>query len=671
MLIAPLFLLGILGLAFPWWLHRLETQTTEREKFATTRFLEASKKRIHVQRKLRYLILMALRMAFLAFLVFAFARPVLFRKPEVAVVGDDNVHHVILVDTSFSMHEGSKLADARERAQQIIDHMKSGDIASLYAASSGLTTLADQTSGDDVSKLLPALTADNGRLDLGAMVAALNGLLKNSRATVALHVISDFQLTSQAVRFADMIPDVVNGRALTLDIQQLGAKTPANTMVESVVVENRSSVIASIRTFNGEIESKAKQLALSINGVKAQTLDVPASSSGLSTVTFNNVMFAEGYNKVDIRLSPSDTLAEDDVRYTVFDNSPPAPVLLLTTDTKSLGVTYLSAALSTAPRGYAVEAKTISDFDARVLQRYPWLIIEDLGAVNATLASALADYVHGGGAVFAALGPHSSSLSAVPILNLPLTNPTPSKDQAAALISQIDSSHPALNDSSGWNNVNVRALKVVPTSNDHVLIAQNRDTPVLLERNIGAGHFVLFTSSLDNSASDLPVKPVFVSFMAEMAQYLSNEKLLVKEQAADSYLQLTQSGGGSGQVEDPNGKKLLSLQGTTQAQEVLLNLTGYYKVFTTSGDVLVAVNPDRRESDLSPMMAKTLTDWQTSVTGAASAGVVATDTALTAKPSKDANEIEIWRFFLLGMAVLVLAESLLGNRYLNFKTGTF
>jgi len=669
-IIAPIFLLGLLGLAFPWWLHRLETQTTEREKFSTIRFLEASKKRIHVQRKLRYLLLMALRMAFLAFMVLAFARPVLFRQPEAVALAAGSVHHVIVVDTSFSMHEGSKLADARERAQKILDNMKSGDIASLYAASSGLTTLAEQTSASAVSKQLPALTADNGRMDLGVMVAALNGLLKNSKATVALHVISDFQLTGQAVRFADMIPEVVDGRALTLDIQQLATTAPANSMVESVVVENRATVIASVRTFNGEIAANAKQLSLGINGEKVQTLPVPASSSGLSTVTFKDVKFADGYNKVDTRLSPGDSLAEDDVRYTVFDNSPPAPVLLLTADQKSLGVTYLSAALSTAPRGYAVEAKLIKDFDARVLPRYPWLIIEDLGAVNATLAAALADYVHGGGAVFAALGPRSGALGTVPILNLPLSNPVPAKDQAAQ-ISQIDSSHPALNDSSGWNSVNVRAFKVVPAKDDRVLIAQNRDTPVLLERNLGAGHFVLFTSSLDNSASDLPVKPVFVSFMAEMAQYLSNEKLLVKEQPADSYLQLTQTGGGSGQVEDPNGKKLLSLQGTTQAQEVLLNLTGYYRVFTTAGDVLVAVNPDRRESDPAPMTAKTLQDWQTSVSGAASAGVVATDTALTTKPSKNADEIEIWRFFLLGMALLVLAESLLGNRYLNFKTGTF
>ena len=101
-LITPLFLLGLLGLGLPWWLHRLETQTTEREKFATTRFLEASKKRIHVQRKLKFLLLMALRMLFLALLAFAFARPILLEDPE-AAVSADTTHHVIIVDSSFSM----------------------------------------------------------------------------------------------------------------------------------------------------------------------------------------------------------------------------------------------------------------------------------------------------------------------------------------------------------------------------------------------------------------------------------------------------------------------------------------------------------------------------------------------------------------------------------------
>jgi hypothetical protein len=670
-LITPLFLLGILGVAFPWWLHRLEMQTTEREKFATTRFLEASKKRIHVQRKLRYLLLMALRMAFLALLAFAFARPILLEEPE-TVVSEDNVQHVIVVDTSFSMHEGSKLADARARAQSILDNMESGDVASLYAASSTVTTLSDATgSADDSTELLPSLGADNGRLDLGAMVAALNGLLEDSRAAVVLHVISDFQLTGQAVRFADMIPDVVNGRAVTLDIQQLSTEVPANFKVESVVIENRSSVIASVRAYNSEIAAGTKQVILNVNGVQQQMLELPASSTGLATVTFKDVMFGEGDNRVDVLLTPNDTLAEDDIRYTVFDNSPPAPVLLLTPDVKSLGVTYLKAALETAPRGYAVEPTLIDDFDPRVLQRYPWLIIEDMGAVNATLAAALTDYVNGGGSVFAALGPRSNGQTTVPVLNITESMPIIGNEAAPAPISQIDISHPTLNNSSGWNNVNVHPMRLEPGDQDRVLIAEDGGAPVLLERTMGAGRFLLFASSLDNSSSDLPVKSVFVSFVAELAQYLSNEKLLVKEQVADSFLQLTQTGGSSGQVVDPSGKNLLSLQDTTQAQEVLLNQIGYYQVFTPAGEVLVAVNPDSRESDPALMTPDTLMNWQTAVSGAASSGAVATDVEAAASTPADADEIEIWRFFLLLMAILVLAESLLGSRYLNYKTGTF
>jgi len=215
-------------------------------------------------------------------------------------------------------------------------------------------------------------------------------------------------------------------------------------------------------------------------------------------------------------------------------------------------------------------------------------------------------------------------------------------------------------------------MKVVPTDDDNILISQGNDTPVLIERNIGAGRFMLYASSLDNSTSDLPVKPVFVSFMAEVAQYLSNEKLLVKAQTADSYLQLIQSGSGSGQVVDPTGKNLLSLQDTTLAQEVLLNLTGYYQVFTAGGEVLVAVNPDSRESDLALMTTETLQNWQASVAGASGNGsTVATDVELAAARTDAGDEIEIWRFFLLLMALLVLAESLLGNRYLTLKTGTY
>jgi hypothetical protein len=358
----------------------------------------------------------------------------------------------------------------------------------------------------------------------------------------------------------------------------------------------------------------------------------------------------------------------------VFDNAPPAPVLLLTADTGSLGVTYLSAALETAPRGYVVEAEDLAEFDARVMQRYPWLIVEDIGSINAGLESALRDYINGGGAVLAAAGPRAGGLSSLPILGNVIAAPQVGPDGRPLQlpITRIDTSHPALSDSSGWSSVNARVLPVETGDEDRVLIAQNARNPVLIERQIGAGRLMLFTAGFDNSSADLPVKPVFVTFMAEVAQYLSNEKLLVKQQVADSYLQLTQSGGSSGQVVDPDGETLLSLQDTTRNQDVRLNKWGYYQVFTPGGEVLVAVNADSRESDLALMPAQMQQNWLAAVNGA-TANDAAPDPSVEADPRArpdEPEEIEIWRFFLALLALAVLAESLLGNRYLNLKTGT-
>ncbi len=72
------------------------------------------------------------------------------------------------------------------------------------------------------------------------------------------------------------------------------------------------------------------------------------------------------------------------------------------------------------------------------------------------------------------------------------------------------------------------------------------------------------------------------------------------------------------------------------------------------------------------MSSETLQNWQASVSGASvGGGTVATDMALAQTEKSDAEEIEIWRVFLLLMALMVLAESLLSARYLNTKTGTF
>ena len=669
-LIAPLFLLGLLGIGLPIWLHRLETQVTEREQFSTAMFLEPAKKRIHVQRKLKYLLLMALRILFFLILVLAFTRPVFFTPPA-ALVTEDTTHHVIVVDTSFSMQEGASFASAVEAARDIVNTMDEDEVASLYTASSGVTTVVPVTDDNNVLiQALSSLSPDNGKLDLGIMVTTMNTLIEESQANFIMHFISDYQQSGQAVRFADMIPDVINGRPVTLDIVQIRTENVPNWLVDSVLVNARNSLEVGIRGLASEDDMAERSVILAINNVEQQRQDITLAGDGNTLVDFENVIFEEGDNRIDIQLLPTDSLPGDDVRYTVFDNSPPAPVLLLTANTQSLGVTYIRAALETAPRGYEVITQTIDDLDTRILQRYPWIVIEDIGAINTSLANTINDYISGGGAVLAAAGEASLGIDTVPVLGLQVGTARPGRESRNP-ITMIDSSHPVLSETSGWGSVNMQTLPVNPTADQRILIAQSEDRPVLIESEIGRGRILLLTTALDNTLSDLPVKPVFVSFMAEAARYLSNENLLVREQVAESFLQLSLAGGASGQVFDPDGESLLSLSDTTQSQDIRLNKTGYYQVFTPAGEVLVAVNPDRRESDLTVMDAQVIQNWQNVVAGTASAGEQNLNPDFgTANAGEEREENEIWRIFLILLAIIVLAESILGNQYLRVRTGT-
>jgi len=665
-LIGPLFLLGLLGIGLPIWLHRLETQVTERSPFATTRFLEPARKRIHVQKKLKYLLLMALRIAFFVILALLFARPVFFSAPE-AVISEDTTHHVIVVDTSFSMSADGSFGTALDAARSIINSMGADDVASLYSAASGVTGIVPVTADAAVlSEALNGLAPGNGKLDLGVMVTSLNALIEQSQANFVLHVISDFQQSGQAVRFADMIPDVINGRPVSLDVVRVQTQNTPNFAVDSVLVTNRTTVEVGIRGYDSD--NSERTVTLLVNDEAQQEQAVMANGTGITFAVFDDVAFAEGDNRIDIRITPNDALPGDDGRHAVFDNSPPAPVLLLTADPESRGVTYISAALETAPRGYEVISQNIADLDARVLQRYPWIVIEDMGAINASLATAITEYVSGGGAVLAGAGESLLGQSVIPVLDLGI-NSTALRRESRSPITMIDNSHPALRESAGWGMVNMQTLPVAASGDDRLLIAQAGDRPVLIERAIGRGRFMLLTTALDNTLTDLPVKPVFVTFMAEAARYLSNENLLIREQVAESFLQLSRSGGASGQVYDPDGNSLLSLSDTTRAQDIALNKTGFYRVITPAGDVLVAVNPDRRESDLTVMDAQVLQNWQNVVAGTAGAG----DAALAAGQEtavENTEEQEIWRFFLILLVIIVLAESFLGNQHLRVRTGT-
>jgi hypothetical protein len=69
------------------------------------------------------------------------------------------------------------------------------------------------------------------------------------------------------------------------------------------------------------------------------------------------------------------------------------------------------------------------------------------------------------------------------------------------------------------------------------------------------------------------------------------------------------------------------------------------------------------------MDAQVLQNWQNVVAGTTGTGEQALNTG-SESVTADVEEREIWRIFLILLAIIVLAESVLGNQHLRVKTGT-
>ena len=126
MLLAPLFLVGLLGIGLPLWLHRFARDTRTKEPFASLMLLEPSQVHRSREHQLRYFVLLALRIALLALLVFAFTQPMApWRTPPLQA--GERILLVIVLDTSLSMREGERWTRAVEKARGLIDAMRSTD----------------------------------------------------------------------------------------------------------------------------------------------------------------------------------------------------------------------------------------------------------------------------------------------------------------------------------------------------------------------------------------------------------------------------------------------------------------------------------------------------------------------------------------------------------------
>jgi hypothetical protein len=112
----------------------------------------------------------------------------------------------------------------------------------------------------------------------------------------------------------------------------------------------------------------------------------------------------------------------------------------------------------------------------------------------------------------------------------------------------------------------------------------------------------------------------------------------------------------------PDGKHRLTLAEATRAMSYDLNRAGFYEVHPANGHrVLMAVNADRRESDLTQIPAETVALWRNTGKSADQPGT------LTDKPETGQQTVRwsLWRYFLALVLIAAIIESVFSSRYLR------
>ena len=265
--LAPWFLGGLAALGVPVFVHLLRKHVTTPRPVSSLMFFERGTQSSARHRRLRYLLLFALRFALVLLIVLAFANPFVRR----AAANANGRLMLIVLDNSFSMRAGTRFADAKQQALALLAGKANGEKAQIMALGGELDVLLQPT-GDEAQlrAALQSIEPGDGHANFGELGRALRTLSETARGPIDLHLFSDMQRSAMPANFADMVmPENV-----TLVLHPVAQGTaPPNWTVESVNAPaqlsdpknpKRSRVEAVVAGFGTPAASK--MVSLVVNG---------------------------------------------------------------------------------------------------------------------------------------------------------------------------------------------------------------------------------------------------------------------------------------------------------------------------------------------------------------------------------------------------------------------
>ena len=559
----PFFLFGLLAAGIPLLIHLWNRRRVVTIDFSSLMFLAAAHRENARRFQLRQLLILLLRMAIVAIIALALARPFLtLGLPVASVRAKTDV--VIVLDNSYSMGyqevDGVRFEKAKTLAADILDTLRHGDSATLILMSDTPQPVFQQLTPDlesviaaiNTAKISYRTTNVQSSLELAHEILAASEQLNKE-----LYLISDFaqngwenwgRLPNRSGARIALIP-VTENEAHNISIEEI---RPSNQLIGvnlllqlNVTIVNHSTTALDqniLTLFIGGEKQKTvnasfDRAAETLNTTLTHTFSTPGTHTGYLTLTEDRL------NIDNRRYFALEVLGE--VRVLCVGEETDYLTLALNPNNVVADQTFFpatNAPLKTESRRPIANTMilptqcTPAEFENFPLEDYDVIILADVPKVTRQSDTQLQEFIRQGKSIIVFLSSQSDSTSynALSSLWLPAEVGTPLAWTPPQQVGTYQESHPIFDifPSAGFSTQYApqfyKGVALQPTAESKVIARFEDDTPFLVERIQGTSAVLLYncglfiqhrTSATTQYTNDLFVNPYFLPMLQQSVLY--------------------------------------------------------------------------------------------------------------------------------------------------------
>ncbi len=709
-LLAPLFLLGLAAVAVPVIIHMRLRHRSQVVAFPSLMFISRAPYRSVRRRRLRDLLLLALRCLALALLALAFARP-LFQGDAAANAAAANRLTVVLLDNSFSMGFGGRWQRATTAAASAFDGLGAGDRGALILYSDQAEMVSAPTSDGSLlatlareAELVPRATS------LLPAIQVARGVLADaaSPAVRELVIVSDFQRSSWAADNVASLPQGVELRLVdirseeedegnaavtdvVLDHSRVSPNEPGGGDREQVGIAARVSYqgIGGAAGEDGAAGPLRAEVDLLFDGEVIQTRAVELPLDSSTMVNFApEVLERERTTRGTVRLR-EDPLDTDNEFHFVLSPAHEVGVLIIEPGGDRRRGRYLEEALSLGRRPFLrVNRVQASGFQPTMLEGKSVVVINDSAQqLPPAAGAAVVRFVREGGGLLLGVERGLNTTSA--LLGEFGVRSEQQVDRLSGTpgsLAWFDTGHPvfavfAAARSGDFSSASFFRYHWLETPEGAVPIALFDDgSPALLDLmpstsedsaagagDRAAGRVLVLPTSFDTFWNTLPLQAVFLPFVHRSVEYLAGYSLPRSWYRVGEVASVELPGPAGGERDGyisvaPSGSERRL---GTGGGDLLLDVEepGFYDFREVRGDVTaerltLAANVPVSESDLG---ALDLDEFMSRIRPD-QAEDAAADAASAVTPEERERRQRLWWYLIAAAAAVLAAEGVFGNR---------